>query len=99
MFQPIRLLFSRFRANLTSPPPLPGPSHNWENDSEALGQRGAQPRSPRPLPHTEPIDGDAVASVRPYVVASEQRQRRLDLLLALDGIDVGPFRIHGMEVV
>ncbi|GAB3959044.1 hypothetical protein [Streptomyces sparsus] len=40
-----------------------------------------------------------MASVRPYVVASEQRQRRLDLLLAPDGIDVGPFRIHGVEVV
>lgn len=36
--------------------------------------------------------------IRPYLVAHEQRQRRLALVLALDGIDVGPLVIHGHRI-
>ncbi|WP_369036543.1 hypothetical protein [Streptomyces adonidis] len=36
--------------------------------------------------------------IRPYLVAHEQRMRRLALVLALDGIDVGPRVIHGHRV-
>jgi len=36
--------------------------------------------------------------VRPYLIAHEQRMRRRALVLALDGIDVGPQMIHGHRV-
>ncbi|WP_405646498.1 hypothetical protein [Streptomyces sp. NBC_00019] len=36
--------------------------------------------------------------VRPYLVAHEQRMRRRALVLALDGIDVGPTVIHGHRI-
>ncbi len=36
--------------------------------------------------------------VRPYLVAYEQQERRTALALALDGIDVGPYIIHGVPV-
>ncbi|MCX5525517.1 hypothetical protein OG342_22130 [Streptomyces bobili] len=36
--------------------------------------------------------------VRPYLVAHEQRMRRRALVLALDGIDIGPWVIHGHRV-
>lgn len=36
--------------------------------------------------------------VRPYLVAHEQRMWRRALVLALDGIDVGPRVIHGHRV-
>lgn len=36
--------------------------------------------------------------IRPYLVAHEQRMRRRALVLALDGIDVGPRVIHGHRV-
>jgi hypothetical protein len=36
--------------------------------------------------------------IRPYLIAHERRMRRRALLLALDGIDVGPVVIHGHGV-
>lgn len=49
--------------------------------------------------------GTDIARVRPYFVAFEeererqrQRERRRALLLALDGVDVGPEWIHGVEI-
>jgi len=36
--------------------------------------------------------------IRPYLVVHEQRMRRLALVFALDGIDVGPRVIHGHRV-
>jgi hypothetical protein len=36
--------------------------------------------------------------IRPYLVAHEQRMRRRALVLALDGIDVGPMVIHGHRI-
>jgi hypothetical protein len=38
------------------------------------------------------------ARIRPYLVAHEQRMRRRALVLALDGIDVGPRVIHGHRI-
>ncbi|MFJ8675531.1 hypothetical protein [Streptomyces sp. NPDC093589] len=46
---------------------------------------------------TEPFD-DAGPLVRPYLLAYEQQERRTALALALDGIDVGPWVIHGHTV-
>lgn len=55
---------------------------------------------PRPGPYAidTPIDGRATAMVRPYLLTPEQRQRRRALWLATYGIDVGPCRIHSMEM-
>lgn len=50
-------------------------------------------REPEPF-----INGDASPLVRPYLVAYEQEERRTALALALDGIDVGPWFIHGVKV-
>ena len=36
--------------------------------------------------------------IRPYLLAHEQRTHRRALLLALDGIDVGPQVIHGHRI-
>jgi hypothetical protein len=68
--------------------------------------RPPAPRSPYGL--DTPLDGSAVALVRPYLVAYEQREQRREralqrerrraLLLALDGVDVGPDVIHGVRV-
>ncbi|MGW0120266.1 hypothetical protein [Streptomyces sp. NPDC003327] len=51
------------------------------------------------------LRGEDCRLVRPYVVAHEereqarlQRQRRRALWLAVHGVDVGPRRIHGVEV-
>ena len=56
---------------------------------------------PRPRPASarmaEPFD-DAGPLVRPYLLAYEQQERRTALALALDGIDVGPWVIHGHTV-
>ncbi|MDQ0749656.1 hypothetical protein QF034_003887 [Streptomyces africanus] len=38
-------------------------------------------------------------SVRPYLIAHEQRQRRRELAMATLGQDMpGPYWIHGLEV-
>ncbi|MPY60536.1 hypothetical protein [Streptomyces spongiae] len=63
-------------------------------------------REPRPGVHRAPgpyvtdtfLDGAATPPVRPYVLTTEQRARRRALWLATYGIDVGPRRIHGVEV-
>ncbi|MDF2256925.1 hypothetical protein [Streptantibioticus ferralitis] len=47
------------------------------------------------------LDGEALAIVRPYVLAHgrrQQRPRRCALVLATMGIDLGPRIIHGAEV-
>ncbi|MPY62935.1 hypothetical protein [Streptomyces spongiae] len=63
-------------------------------------------QEPRHTPHRAPglyatdtpLDGTATPSVRPYVLTTEQRARRRALWLATYGIDIGPRRIHGVEV-
>ncbi|MFI9777155.1 hypothetical protein ACIHCV_20945 [Streptomyces sp. NPDC051956] len=64
----------------------------------------APPR--RPSPHTAPLRGEDSRLVRPYLLAHEQREqakrqrsRRRALWLAVHGVDIGPHRIHGVEVV
>ncbi|ORT59409.1 hypothetical protein [Streptomyces sp. CB03238] len=62
--------------------------------------RAAVPVPPRPVPLPAarspygldvPLNGRESAMVRPYLVADEQRQRRLALVLAADfGIDLDP---------
>ncbi|MGW7518773.1 hypothetical protein ACWGJ2_24615 [Streptomyces sp. NPDC054796] len=44
------------------------------------------------------FDGAAGPLVRPYFLAHERQERRTALALALDGIDVGPWVIHGHPV-
>ncbi|RFC74974.1 hypothetical protein [Streptomyces sp. AcE210] len=60
----------------------------------------------RPSPHTAPLRGEDSRLVRPYLLAHEQREqakrqpaRRRALWLAVHGVDIGPHRIHGVEVV
>ncbi len=60
---------------------------------------------PAPAPRRDAPDQPATPCVRPYVLAHErrdesrrQRARRLELWLALHGVDVGPRWIHGVEV-
>ncbi|GAA2105328.1 hypothetical protein GCM10009801_81640 [Streptomyces albiaxialis] len=49
--------------------------------------------------HSAPfVDGDASPLVRPYLTVHEQQERRTALALALDGIDVGPWIIHGVPI-
>ncbi|MFI8786638.1 hypothetical protein [Streptomyces sp. NPDC055105] len=67
----------------------------------------AAPTPPRrPSPHTAPLRGEDSRLVRPYLLAHEQREqtkqqraRRRTLWLAVHGVDIGPRRIHGVEVV
>ncbi|MBR7678254.1 hypothetical protein [Streptomyces daliensis] len=44
------------------------------------------------------LDGAAGPLVRPYFLAHERQERRTALALALDGVDVGPWVIHGHPV-
>ncbi|WP_406351745.1 hypothetical protein [Streptomyces sp. NBC_00658] len=56
-------------------------------------------------PHASVLRGEDSPLVRPYLTAHEQREaakqqraRRRALWLAVHGIDIGPRRIHGVEV-
>ncbi|MGW3653464.1 hypothetical protein [Streptomyces sp. NPDC000878] len=56
-------------------------------------------RSPYGLDADTPLDGTATRSVRPYLTAHEQRQRRRELAMATLRLDMpGPYWIHGVEV-
>ncbi|WP_229859807.1 hypothetical protein [Streptomyces poonensis] len=58
------------------------------------------PQSPYGL--DESLNGDETVMVRPYLAAHEERERqwerRVALLLALDGVDVKPDVIHGLRI-
>lgn len=64
-------------------------------------------RLPRSVPAgPSPRCVESAALVRPYVLAHEQREkarrqraRRRALWLAVHGVDIGPHRIHGVQVV
>ncbi|WP_030254666.1 hypothetical protein [Streptomyces violens] len=89
---------------------LPAPGRHRGNEVRPSISRGDEPTIP--LPRVARVDasptltGADVALVRPYVVASELRrkeerqqwQRRRALWLAVHGVDIGPRRIHGVEV-
>lgn len=76
----------------------------------AAGSPSGEPYADAPtvrLPRVpaEPLRGEDVALVRPYLVAHEQqrevqlrRRRRRALWLAVHGIDIGPRLIHGVVV-
>lgn len=68
--------------------------------SEVLAQR-ARVRTARLSDDSAPLD-DTGPLIRPYLIAHERRQqqteRRAALVLALEGIDVGPWVIHGHRV-
>ncbi|MEV5508971.1 hypothetical protein [Streptomyces orinoci] len=49
-------------------------------------------------PHAAPTWHRTAPLIRPYYVTHEQRERRTALALALDGIDVGPWVIHGHRI-
>ena len=49
----------------------------------------------RRIPADTPTLDDPGPLVRPYLLAHEQQAQRAALALALDGIDVGPWVIHG----
>lgn len=60
---------------------------------------------PARLPRVPVLRGEDIGLVRPYLVAHERRQeeqrqrvRRRALWLAVHGVDIGPRRIHGVEV-
>ncbi|MFF4571314.1 hypothetical protein [Streptomyces sp. NPDC001410] len=65
-------------------------------------QRYDTPLPPHRSPYAldiAPLDATAARSVRPYLTAHEQRQRRRELALATLGQDMpGPYWIHGLEV-
>ncbi|WP_405820089.1 hypothetical protein OG241_31675 [Streptomyces sp. NBC_01390] len=88
------LLTRRYRHRRTCPTALPLPM-------AAPPTRPTLPthRSPYGLDAGARIEGTATRSVRPYLVAHEQRLRRRELAMATPGLDMpGPYWIHGMEV-
>ncbi|MBA4864415.1 hypothetical protein H1V43_24280 [Streptomyces sp. PSKA54] len=98
---------ARHRADrMAAVPPLLAPSAPAAPSAWPPVWRPTSLRSRRrpygPYEPEEPLNGHETALVRPYLVAHEererQRERRLALLLALDGVDVGPDVIHGVRV-
>ncbi|QFQ99136.1 hypothetical protein F9278_26695 [Streptomyces phaeolivaceus] len=70
-----------------------------------LIRRAAPPElltASRPRAGSHPLLDDTSPLVRPYLIVHEQHQRqqerRAALVLALDGIDVGPWVIHGHHI-
>lgn len=61
----------------------------------------AKSRAARRSELSAPLD-DTGPLVRPYLLAHERRQRQVErraaLVLALDGIDIGPWVIHGHRI-
>ncbi|MFE7382490.1 hypothetical protein ACFU9F_19205 [Streptomyces zhihengii] len=103
----LHALLDGLRRLLPDRPPR-GPRPGEARPRSAGPVPGAPPPSgppPRPVPHTAPLRGEDSALVRPYLVAHEreqenrrQRARRLELWLALYGVEFGPRVIHGVEV-
>ncbi|MFF0625527.1 hypothetical protein [Streptomyces sp. NPDC004296] len=89
---------------------LPAPGrHRAPGSPTATAPREVAPQAVAPLraPARPPVllRGEDVPLVRPYVLTEAdrrarrlQRGRRRALWLAVHGVDVGPRRIHGMEV-
>ncbi|BCL28985.1 hypothetical protein GCM10017557_38440 [Streptomyces aurantiacus] len=100
--QLLRLLLpprGRHRANprpAGSPPEVP---HVPTRECVPVRRRSPHPRCTR-------LRGEDSALVRPYVLSLDewrherqrQRRRRRALWLATHGVDIGPRRIHGVEV-
>ncbi|WP_369170762.1 hypothetical protein AB5J49_24485 [Streptomyces sp. R28] len=82
-----------------SPGPMPSPPGVLPVD---LPRHLPPPLPPHRSPYAHddtPLDASAVRSVRPYLTADEQRQRRRELAIAALGQDMpGPYWIHGLGV-
>ncbi|WP_156725675.1 hypothetical protein [Streptomyces apocyni] len=65
-----------------------------------LPRRDSNPTTPdTTTPHADaPILDSPSPLVRPYLLAHEQHERRTALALALDGVDIGPWVIHGHPI-
>ncbi|MFG2532649.1 hypothetical protein [Streptomyces sp. NPDC048516] len=86
----------RHRAAKGARPPRP------TRASRTAARTVAAPRNPSAVRHPRtaasadaPVLDGPSPLVRPYLLAYEQHARRAALALALDGIDVGPWVIHG----
>ncbi|WP_369392027.1 hypothetical protein AB5J72_33890 [Streptomyces sp. CG1] len=82
---------------------LPAGGHHRAPDTRPIALSPDTP--PTGLPRVPVLRGEDIGLVRPYLVAHERRQeerrqraRRRVLLLATCGIDIGPRRVHGVEV-
>lgn len=83
---------------------LPSPGRHWAPDPAAPAVPAAD--TPTAPPRCVPmLRGEDNRLVRPYLVAHERRQeerkrraRQRALVLATYGVDIGPRRIHGVEV-
>lgn len=88
---------SRPRLTLVSeaePHPAPGDDEPAEPTAPAAPAAPSAPERPRLVPVPPP----SAPRVRPYLASSAQHRRRVELALALDGIDIGPDVIHGHRV-
>ncbi|MCX4823225.1 hypothetical protein OG883_25720 [Streptomyces sp. NBC_01142] len=83
----VALLLRCFEGRPPSPPPYP---YSCEYVAGPTVRRTGE-RPPR---------GEDSPLVRPYLVAHERQQqaRRRALWLAVHGVDIGPQRIHGVQV-
>ncbi|WP_328732236.1 hypothetical protein OHT20_20770 [Streptomyces caniferus] len=86
----------RHRAVPGTRPPRPTRTSRTSTRTPTVPRRRASAPRPRATPPADaPILNDPGPLVRPYLLAHEQHARRAALALALDGIDVGPWVIHG----
>ncbi|GAA3393890.1 hypothetical protein [Streptomyces roseoviridis] len=97
----IRSVLGRALARLLAPP-APVSASRTATGRCLVVRRSGPLRVPAPLRAATGADAPVLDPggplVRPYLVAHEQRDRRIALALALDGIDVGPWVIHGRLV-
>ncbi|MGW0731402.1 hypothetical protein [Streptomyces sp. NPDC002851] len=88
---------------------LPGPGRRRNAGKTGLAPTIGTPALPAPLTHRRPVlltHGEEPPLLRPYVLTPAelrerrrtQRRRRRALWLAVHGVDLGPRRIHGVEV-
>ncbi|MFE0189076.1 hypothetical protein [Streptomyces sp. NPDC058989] len=96
-----------FKTLLRLLPPARG-RHRAAGALRTVGCADAPTATPPLVPAREPelLRGEDVHLIRPYVLTSEERQRRRlqrgrrrALWLAAYGVDAGPRWIHGVEVV
>ncbi|MFF8610168.1 hypothetical protein ACF06X_30140 [Streptomyces sp. NPDC015346] len=86
---------------LTPPAPAaaaPAPPPRTATGRYLFIRRTAPLHAPAPHRAEAPVLDPGGPLVRPYLLAQEQRDRRIAFALALDGIDVGPWVIHGRLV-
>lgn len=81
------------------PGPMPSPSGALPVDLPRHLTPRLPPHRSRYAQDDAPLDASAVRSVRPYLIAHEQRQRQRELAIAALGQDLpGLYCIHGLEM-